>query len=123
MLELDVIADLNAEDDDGLRWSTLSDEHDADRVRRYGRPSKTSSDQHHLGRSRCGHDDHNGALTVGPTPAGHTPVDRRFDNLTVAGRTCVHPGRWDTRLCRPTAPLRLNSVSRCGTTAPELNAP
>jgi len=32
-LELDVIADLNAEDDDGLGWSTLSDARDADRVR------------------------------------------------------------------------------------------
>ena len=31
--ELDVIADLNAEDDDGLGWSTLSDARDAGRVR------------------------------------------------------------------------------------------
>ena len=31
--ELDVIADLNAEDDDGLGWSTLSDARDAARVR------------------------------------------------------------------------------------------
>ena len=31
--ELDVIADLNAEDDDGLGWSTLSDPRDADRAR------------------------------------------------------------------------------------------
>ena len=31
--ELDVIADLNSEDDDGLGWSTLSDARDADRVR------------------------------------------------------------------------------------------
>ena len=31
--ELDVIADLNAEDDDGLGWSTLSDARHADRVR------------------------------------------------------------------------------------------
>ena len=32
-LELDVIADLSAEDDDRLGWSTLSDARDADRVR------------------------------------------------------------------------------------------
>jgi len=31
--ELDVIADLNAEDDDGLGWSILSDARHADRVR------------------------------------------------------------------------------------------
>ena len=31
--ELDVIADLNAEDDDGLGWSTLADARDATRVR------------------------------------------------------------------------------------------
>jgi len=31
--ELDVIADLNAEDDDGLGWSTLSGARDVDRVR------------------------------------------------------------------------------------------
>lgn len=31
--ELDVIADLNAEDDDGLGWSTLSDARHPDRVR------------------------------------------------------------------------------------------
>jgi hypothetical protein len=31
--ELDVIADLNAEDDDGLGWSTLSDARDVARVR------------------------------------------------------------------------------------------
>ena len=31
--ELDVIADLNAEDDDCLGWSRLSDARDADRVR------------------------------------------------------------------------------------------
>jgi len=31
--ELDVIADLNAEDDDGLGWSTLSDACDTERVR------------------------------------------------------------------------------------------
>jgi hypothetical protein len=31
--ELDVIADLNAEDDDGLGWSTLSDAREAARVR------------------------------------------------------------------------------------------
>ncbi len=32
-LELDVVADLNAEDGDGLGWSTLSEACDADRVR------------------------------------------------------------------------------------------
>ncbi len=31
--ELAVIADLNAEDDDGLGWSTLADARDATRVR------------------------------------------------------------------------------------------
>jgi hypothetical protein len=31
--EIDLIADLNAEDDDGLGWSTLSDARDASRVR------------------------------------------------------------------------------------------
>lgn len=31
--ELDVIADLNAEDDDGLGWSTLSDARHPDRVK------------------------------------------------------------------------------------------
>ena len=31
--ELDVIADLNAEDDDGLVWSTLADARDTTRVR------------------------------------------------------------------------------------------
>ena len=31
--ELDVIADLNAEDDDGFGWSTLADARDATRVR------------------------------------------------------------------------------------------
>jgi hypothetical protein len=31
--QFDVIADLNAEDDDGLGWSTLSDARDAGRVR------------------------------------------------------------------------------------------
>jgi hypothetical protein len=31
--QLDVIADLNAEDDDGLGWSTLSDARDAGRAR------------------------------------------------------------------------------------------
>lgn len=31
--ELDVIADLNAEDDDGLGWSTLSDARDPSRVK------------------------------------------------------------------------------------------
>jgi len=31
--ELDLNADLNAQDDDGLGWSTLSDAHDPDRVR------------------------------------------------------------------------------------------
>jgi len=30
---IDVIADLNSEDDDGLGWSTMSDARDADRVR------------------------------------------------------------------------------------------
>ena len=31
--ETDLIADLNAEDDDGLGWSTLSDAHDAAHIR------------------------------------------------------------------------------------------
>ena len=31
--ELDVIADLNAEDDDGLGWSTVSDARDPSRVK------------------------------------------------------------------------------------------
>ncbi len=30
--EFDLIADLNAQDDDGLGWSTLGDAHDPDRV-------------------------------------------------------------------------------------------
>jgi hypothetical protein len=33
MDELDLIADLNAQDDDGLGWSTLSDARDPQRVR------------------------------------------------------------------------------------------
>lgn len=33
MDELDLIADLNAEDDDGLAWSTLADARDPSRVR------------------------------------------------------------------------------------------
>jgi hypothetical protein len=45
-LEIDLVADLNAEDDEGLGWSMLSDARDASRVRpgalllagnRYGR--------------------------------------------------------------------------------------
>jgi hypothetical protein len=32
-LEIDLVADLNAQDDDGLGWSTLSDARDASRVR------------------------------------------------------------------------------------------
>jgi hypothetical protein len=31
--EIDLVADLNAEDDDGLGWSTLSDARDASRIR------------------------------------------------------------------------------------------
>jgi hypothetical protein len=31
-LEIDLVADLNAQDDDGLGWSTLSDARDASRV-------------------------------------------------------------------------------------------
>jgi hypothetical protein len=31
-LEIDLLADLNAEDDEGLGWSTLSDARDASRV-------------------------------------------------------------------------------------------
>jgi hypothetical protein len=30
--DIDLIADLNAQDDDGLGWSTLSDAHAADRI-------------------------------------------------------------------------------------------
>ncbi len=30
--EIDLVADLNAEDDDGLGWSTLSDAGDASRI-------------------------------------------------------------------------------------------
>lgn len=33
MDELDLVADLNAQDDDGFGWSTLADAVDADRVR------------------------------------------------------------------------------------------
>ncbi|HLX51271.1 MAG TPA: hypothetical protein VKS82_23345 [Streptosporangiaceae bacterium] len=32
-LEIDLVADLNAEDDDGLGWSALSDAREASRVR------------------------------------------------------------------------------------------
>jgi len=32
-LEIDLVADLNAEDDEGLGWSTLSDARDASRIR------------------------------------------------------------------------------------------
>ncbi|HVF20851.1 MAG TPA: hypothetical protein VNA14_11505 [Mycobacteriales bacterium] len=32
-LELDLVADLNAQDDDGLGWSTLADARDPSRVR------------------------------------------------------------------------------------------
>ena len=32
-LEIDLVADLNAEDDDGLGWATLSDARDASQVR------------------------------------------------------------------------------------------
>jgi hypothetical protein len=32
-LEIDLVADLNAEDDDGLGWSTLSEARDSSRVR------------------------------------------------------------------------------------------
>jgi hypothetical protein len=32
-LEIDLVADLNAEDDDGLGWSTLRDARDASQVR------------------------------------------------------------------------------------------
>jgi hypothetical protein len=31
--ELDLVADLNAEDDDGLGWTTLADARDSDRVK------------------------------------------------------------------------------------------
>jgi hypothetical protein len=31
--EIDLVADLNAEDDEGLGWSTLSDARDASRIR------------------------------------------------------------------------------------------
>lgn len=33
MNDLDLVADLNAQDDDGLGWSTVADAHSADRVR------------------------------------------------------------------------------------------
>jgi hypothetical protein len=33
MNDLDLIADLNAQDDDGFGWSTLADAHSPDRVR------------------------------------------------------------------------------------------
>lgn len=33
MNELDLIADLNAQDDEGLGWSTLADAHEPERVR------------------------------------------------------------------------------------------
>jgi len=32
-MDIDLTADLNAQDDDGLGWSTLADAHDADSVR------------------------------------------------------------------------------------------
>lgn len=32
-LELDLVADLNAQDDDGLGWSLIADARDSDRVR------------------------------------------------------------------------------------------
>jgi hypothetical protein len=48
--EIDLVADLNAEDDDGLGWSTLADARDAGQVHFAVMPGALEKNRHLIGR-------------------------------------------------------------------------
>ena len=111
-MDIDLTADLNAEDDDGLGWSTVADAHDPVRVRsgvmllagnRYGQAVV-----------RIVAVDDDGQVHFAILP-GSVEKNRHLLGRTVARARCQRPCQRSTDLSMPTATYEsIRRMSRIG---------